>query len=387
MKYKLGDICQSISETSGLENSEFVYPINTSDVFQGRILDNIKSIEIKQIKGQFKKIFKKNDILYSEIRPINQHHALIDFEKTENFLASTKLMVIRANEDIILSKYLYIFLTSLPIINQLQKEAETRSGTFPQITFGANIAPLEIELPSIPHQVKVIKFLTSIDKKIEINKKINKNLLEIFDSFFLNFISENSSDIPINFLTHIIEIKDGTHDSPKEQLEGKYLITSKNLKEFSVNKLNAYKISMEDYNKANQRSEVEPFDILMSMIGTVGNIAFILDNEIDFAIKNIALFKTSRNLEYKYFIYGFLRSNIFKTFINNSLVGSTQKYISLKSLRDLQLPIPSSDRIKDFNKRIESIFCIIQKNLGEINTLIQLKETILPRVLSGEVEL
>jgi type I restriction enzyme S subunit len=85
-------------------------------------------------------------------------------------------------------------------------------------------------------------------------------------------------------------VTDGTHDTPKPVLEGKYLLTSKNIKNGKIVYNSAYRISIDDYNLINKRSRVEQWDVLFSMIGTVGEVCLIINNP-DFAIKNIGLFK------------------------------------------------------------------------------------------------
>ena len=88
--------------------------------------------------GQAKKSIQQNDILYSEIRPINKHYAYVNFEAFD-YIVSTKLMVIRANG--INSRRLYHYITSENVIIELQLEAETRSGTFPQIMQKTAVSP------------------------------------------------------------------------------------------------------------------------------------------------------------------------------------------------------------------------------------------------------
>ena len=97
IKCTIGDVCSTISETYK-GNSKKVVLVNTSDVLEGEIL-NHKKVDNKDLKGQFKKTFEKDDILYSEIRPANKRYGYVDFSDTENYIASTKLMVIRANKE------------------------------------------------------------------------------------------------------------------------------------------------------------------------------------------------------------------------------------------------------------------------------------------------
>ncbi|MEZ3486217.1 MAG: restriction endonuclease subunit S [Lachnospiraceae bacterium] len=91
--------------------------MNTSDVLDGHVLNHQK-VENKKLKGQFKKTFQKNDILYSEIRPANRRHAYIEIEDTSYYIASTKLMVLRPKTDIVLPKYLFAFLKSKKVVDE-----------------------------------------------------------------------------------------------------------------------------------------------------------------------------------------------------------------------------------------------------------------------------
>jgi len=92
-------------------------------------------------------------------------------------------------------------------------------------------------------------------------------------------------------LGEVCDVRDGTHDSPKEFDFGYPLVTSKHIKNRRVDLSETYLISEADYEQINKRSKVDKWDILFSMIGTVGEIAFVKNNE-KYAIKNVGLIKT-----------------------------------------------------------------------------------------------
>ena len=169
--YRLGDLCDTISDTYK-GNAKSVVLINTSDVLEGKCLNHTKEPN-QNLKGQFKKTFKQYDILYSEIRPANKRFAYIDFDATD-YIASTKLMVLRHNEKIE-PLYLYYILQSQGVIDELQMLAESRSGTFPQITY-SELSRLEVKLPNRVIQKQILGILGAIDDKIENNRRINDNL-------------------------------------------------------------------------------------------------------------------------------------------------------------------------------------------------------------------
>lgn len=158
---ELGNLCDSISITHPCKKGELIF-LNTGDIENGSVLTN-KYMNIKDMPGQAKKSIKENDILYSEIRPINRHYAFVNFPAHE-YIVSTKLMVIRAiNEK--LSIRLYQYLTSDDIINELQHEAESRSGTFPQIRF-ENIKKLKILIGPNNIENQYTEFIGNIYKMI-----------------------------------------------------------------------------------------------------------------------------------------------------------------------------------------------------------------------------
>ena len=169
--YKLTELCNTISETYKGHAKDIVL-INTSDVLEGKCLNHTKEPN-KNLKGQFKKTFRQHDILYSEIRPANKRFAYINFDATD-YIASTKLMVLRHN-DIIEPPYLYYVLQSKRVIDELQMLAESRSGTFPQITY-SELSKIEVKLPDKNIQKRILDILSSIDNKIETNRLINDNL-------------------------------------------------------------------------------------------------------------------------------------------------------------------------------------------------------------------
>jgi type I restriction enzyme S subunit len=133
---------------------------------------------------------------------------------------------------------------------------------------------------------------------------------------------------------------DGTHDSPKPCKNGYKLLTSKNILSGELDKEDAYYISKEDYNVINQRSKVQQFDVLFSMIGSVGNVCLIKDSEIDFAIKNMGVFSCEDENKAT-FLYYYLQSPIAKKIINSYLNGAVQKFLGLERLRTF--PVPEYD--------------------------------------------
>jgi type I restriction enzyme S subunit len=136
-----------------------------------------------------------------------------------------------------------------------------------------------------------------------------------------------------------MDVRDGTHDSPKYVSEGYPLVTSKNLVNGSIDFSTCTFISKDDHEAISKRSYVDDGDILYAMIGTIGN-PVIVNKICDFSIKNVALFKFNNENVLNRYIYHFLNSDIASRQFNNASRGGTQKFVSLGNIRSLQIPLP-----------------------------------------------
>lgn len=179
----LDDVCASISVKHNFNNEKLIF-LNTGDIEKGLFLHCDYS-DVNQMPGQAKKSITKGDILYSEIRPINKHYAYVNFD-SDDYVVSTKLMVIRAT--VINSRRLYHYLTSNDIIHKLQNEAESRSGTFPQIRF-EHIKKLMILIADDETENTFIHFLEDLYNKIDNNNYQSEVLKELRNTLLPKLIS------------------------------------------------------------------------------------------------------------------------------------------------------------------------------------------------------
>ncbi len=276
--------------------------------------------------------------------------------------------------------------TSIPHISQKQIE-----------DFGLNLPPL-------PTQRRIASILSSLDEKIELNRQTNKTLETItqalFKEWFVDFNFPGSTgemmdselgEIPkgwkVSNISDLIDVRDGTHDSPKSTNTGKRLVTSKHLREDgTIDFESANYISEKDFNAINKRSKVDYLDIVYSMIGTIGNILIVGQQVVDFAIKNIGLFKTSQSPELAMFLNSHLRTEFSKRYFLERHSGSTQQYVTLKTLRDLPVIVPSIEVLISYNRIAFPIFQILQNKNDEIQILTQLRDTLLPNLMRGEIK-
>jgi|GEM_PF-224534 len=159
------------------------------------------------------------------------------------------------------------------------------------------------------------------------------------------------------------KITDGTHDSPKQKEKGKPLITSKHIKSRNIDFDTAYLISEEDFENINKRSQVDKWDVIVSMIGEYCGYCYIeRNNHIEYAIKNVGLYKTETKLDAEWLFY-YLNSSIGKAFLNSVKSGSSQPYLTLGGLRELPILMASSiDQQKGITKVLSDLDAKIEVN-------------------------
>ncbi|MBU5428194.1 restriction endonuclease subunit S [Tissierella pigra] len=157
----------------------------------------------------------------------------------------------------------------------------------------------------------------------------------------------------------VLDVRDGTHDTPKYVDTGIPLITSKNLVNGEINFDDIKFISIEDHKKISERSNVENEDILFAMIGSIGNPVIVNEN-LEFSIKNVALFKYYKKglitPKYLYYYLLFVQEDMKK-----QSSGGVQSFISLTFLRNYIFPLPSLAEQKRIVEKVDELFALIDE--------------------------
>ncbi|MFO4687589.1 restriction endonuclease subunit S [Vibrio cholerae] len=180
-------LVDTISKTYPLKTVDEVIFLNTGDIEDGRFLHTDFS-KVAGLPGQAKKSIQRNDILFSEIRPKNKRFAYVNFD-AKHHVVSTKLMVLRAKQDVH-PLFAYFLLTLEKTTNELQRIAELRSGTFPQITY----TELGLISFSLPNDTKLIDAFVGLylqpfyDKSFK-SREENETLTKLRDTLLPKLIS------------------------------------------------------------------------------------------------------------------------------------------------------------------------------------------------------
>ena len=383
---KLKDVCSVNSGISPPKDKKifengtipFYKTLDVGRVKAGDISDS--ELKVSQEFADSKRVFEPGTILFpkSGASTLLNHRVMI---QKKGLVAST-LAAIVPIKDLCLSKYLYYYLLTIDTKDFIPESF------YPGMKI-SEISEIPIPVPSRQEQEKIVERLDKVFKNIDKASVAKENemlsLTNLFDSFLDNKIEEFGESE--QKLGEYYDVRDGTHDSPKYYEKGYPLITSKNLKDGQLNFEKIKFISEEDFNKINERSKVNKGDVLMAMIGTIGNPVVIKDNS-KFAIKNVALFKLNKNQSSEY-LYYFLRSNKVKKKMMAEAKGTTQKFVGLGYLRNFTITgkfdLNAENEVVFLISKIENIVNALINNQQQIYTkLLELKKSVLKKEFSYE---
>ena len=400
-KVKLGDILTSISETISKEQQTAIF-LNTSDISEGKFLHKRSSV-VKELPGQAKKKIKNGDILFSEIRPKNKRYAVVDVSNPNDYVVSTKLMVLRIKDP---SKYylqyIYQQLISQKMLHQINEIAESRSGTFPQITFDA-IKNIELTPPPLEEQKRIADIFTVLDDKIELNNQMNQTLEEIasllYKRWFVDFEFPDDKGNPykssggemvdseLGMIPKGWEVKklgeieliitdfvsNGSFASLKANTkiykEENYAVFVRNT-DLKSGKFETY-VDEKTYQFLS-KSKLLGGEIIISNVGDVGSVFLCprINKKMTLG-NNVILVKSQESKIYwNYYLYIFLKSSLGKALLESITSGSAQMKFNITDFKKLKFIAPNFNTLEEFNKIFDkNIF--LQNNYKAENTKLQ----------------
>ena len=285
------------------------------------------------------------------------------FTGSKGILASTMVKII-PNLDIVNKAYLYFFLTTkFEYLN-----TQTTGSAIPHVNKNAFLN-LPIPLPPLPEQKAIADVLSSIDDKIELLHRQNKTLEEMAMTLFRQWFIEPTKD-GLSYgweevsLGELIEISSGKSiEKAKLKEKGLYPVLGAN-----------GEIGRTD----NWLYEGEL--IYTGRVGTLGNVFMVFKNEKVWLTDNTLVIKPKKN-EYFYFVYFTLKNAKLDEY--NS--GSTQPLIRQSDIKKIEIFLPKINSLRDFEIISRNIFTKIQFNKIQIQTLEKLRDTLLPKLINGEI--
>jgi len=406
--YKLGDFAKNVSRRFDFKSHKEVVFVNTSDVLEGKFLvSKLQSAE--NLPGQAKKAICKGDLLFSEIRPNNKRFALVNFD-CSNYVVSTKFMVIVTDDNIVDHQYFYQLIKSKERLDELQTIAESRSGTFPQITFDA-ISSIDFILPPLHEQRAIASILSALDDKIELNLQMNKTLEEmamaIYKHWFVDFgpfkdgefVESELGMIPkgweVKKLDDIVEIIiDHRGKTPKklggdwsDKSEGCYeTISAKNIKAGKIVKPETIKYLSKQLFDKWMKIPLKDNDIILTSEAPIGEYYFLL-NKTDYCLsQRLFAIRTNPKKMRSELLYNFIISPWGQQQLIGRGSGSTVQGIKQAELRKLNVLTAPVEIQNNVANEVLSLFKIIRNNDEENQTLTTQRDSLLPKLISGEIQ-
>jgi type I restriction enzyme S subunit len=250
---------------------------------------------------------------------------------------------------------------------------------------------LPVSVPLLPEQRRVAGVLDEGFKAISSAEANTQGSLEsarrVFYSQLDAVFRQRSPQWPISTLGSAYDVRDGTHDSPSYHKSGFPLITSKNLTTSGLSFHGAKLISKRDYDAINKRSAVHRGDVLLAMIGTIGNPT-IVDVEPTFAIKNVALIKINDRQDSRFLRYA-LSTSATRERMSSEAKGTTQRFVGLGYLRMFPIPTPQpheqrlvADSLDQLQNAIEALIRIYKSKLA---ALTELRQSLLYATFNGQL--
>ena len=394
MKYKLKDLCK-IKHGYAFKGKDILkiptkYILVTPGNFA--IGGGFKEDKCKYFneQGEFPKeyILKANDLIVTMTDlSVNSdtlgYGALVP--KNKIYLHNQRIgLVYDIKGDIILKEYLYWYMRTY----KYQKAVvASQSGTAIHHTSPERILEIVVDIPNIKEQQKVVNILFSIEKKIELNNQIKDNLYEQAETFFKKEFVNHQCDNLI-WSTYKLEeifyhISPGTNYQPKRMESGIPFLNVKNINNGYIDYKDAKFIAEEDYKKVHKTWIPEVNDLLISRIGTLGLVAVIRNEDLPIAVHYKFLDLKTKTIPFQ-FAYFLLKSNYFQKKYRNNVKQSVQEYVTVDDIRNIEIELPKDNTI--FHKYIiiyDKILNIQRQN----KTLALLRETLLPKLMNGEIDL
>jgi len=388
--------CNGLSRPSAVRGEGYKM-VNMGELFSNDIINDMYMERVQMNEREKKKfLLEKGDLLFARQSLVATGAGKCSVvnnlaEKTtfESHLIRVRLDETKANP----LYYYYLFQLSYnpvkTIVNQCA-QAGIR---------GTELVRIKVPLPNIEYQNTIANALFQYDKLIENNNKRIKLLEQMAENLYkewfvrfrfqgyenTKFVDGIPSDWKILRMSDLCYVTDGTHDTPKPVNDGGVpLVTGKCIKNGFIDFNEPYNISYQDHESISKRSGLQTGDILFSNIGTVGTTCLV-NYDREFSVKNVIIFKPG-NIKVSNYLYSWLNSDSIQAIFATQTNGASQQFVGLNFMRRFKILVPNANVLDLYSDRIKPIRTEIVK-LHDINeNLIKQRDMLLPRLMSGKLE-
>ena len=276
-------------------------------------------------------------------------------------IIANNMFKINLENSIVLNRYAYYYLKQDRVYNYLR--GSQNSSTMPSINFGI-LNKLEIEVPSIDNQRKIVKILNDIDKKIELNNEINNNLYEEAVALYkdkFKGIEQGEKTIGEYMLP-----KRGKNLLTRDAVEGEIPVVAGGLEP------SAY------HNQSNTKSPV----ITISASGANAGYTNLWNIPVWASDCSYIDESITKNVYFWYIVLKTRQNEIF-----DAQTGSAQPHIYPQHIAEMPIDVLNADEVEKYNTLVEPLFKMMGNNKTENIKLSQLRDALLPKLMNGEIDL
>ena len=370
-----------------------------------KVTDNItKYVTEEKARSLYRSIAKRGDIIVTISGNVGQIAYIPYNSEYEEYLVSQRQFRVTIDDTSINVPFLiYYFHTRIGQSKILSFANQVGVPALAQPL--KNFRNITISIPEIKDQKEIAEILSSLDAKIETNNKLNEKLEEmaqaIFKSWFVDF--EPFKDKPFHE-TELGMIPEGWEVVSLDELTSKFGTGLNPRKNFVLGHGNNYYVTIKNMNnnriylddkcdkvddeallKINARSKLKKGDLLFSGIGTIGRVAMVNEEPKNWNTSESVFNMHPSELCISEFLYVLLLSDAFQKFVKMNALGAVQQGIRMASLKSYKIAIPEKKVMLSFCSIIKPIVDYIQSNNGENDRLASLRDTLLPRLMSGEL--
>ena len=319
-------------------------------------------------------LVEKNNVLISNIRP---YFKKIWFSNFNGGCSNDVLNIQVIDPNIILPEFLYYTLMSDNFFDYVMSSVK---GTKMPRGDKDQIMNYELELPNLKKQHNIVEYLSNLDKKIELNNQTNDNLQELMNYDYQEYKRdiEDGVSIPIK---EILEFETGVEPGSKNYSSIQH---DNYIKFYRVGDMNTV---CNNYvpRELTKGKIAKKDDVLVSFDATIGRIAYGINGAFSTGMKNIKPQKEYEDIITKGFIYTYFNDSSVKDILEQNAIGTTILHAS-GSINHLDLKY-DEEKIKKLSSKLDLMFSKMKQIKEENETLTQLRDTLLPKLMNGEIDL
>ena len=283
-------------------------------------------------------------------------------------------------KDVCRLRYFYYWINSKNMAEYVTGSAQPKLS---QVSLKKMIIPL----PELEIQDKILSIIMPLDKKIKENSMINDNLLQQAQAIYMYIFGDNSTVTAATIADIALNVTDGVHNTVKDDPEGQYLLLScKNIKGglLSIGS-SERKINSETFDKLRHRTKLAKGDILISSVGTVGELLLLNTDPSNYEFqRSVAIIKPNPELVSSAYVYESLVAK--KAELINAAHGAVQQCLFISDIAGFPIGIPNPTDLRSFDEVVKPMFDAITANASENLRLEALRDTLLPKLMSGELD-